>query len=331
MNKSRISPDDPRLTAYALGELEAAELAEVEAALTADPAAQAIVAEIRIAADQLTAALAGETAETAAKPGSEETTRRRRRLGARRGRWLAYLSVGGLAAACVAALLISERSPPPIRNSGEAEALAAFGPSAATEGAFNRFSGALALAARQAPPGKISTNAPAQAATGFAVPLPSPPPTLGGSASLSATEGGPKAKFVPGRGEDTTVAMNDDIAAAAAVAGHGYAQGVGGEIRGRFDNTPGGVDFTVLARAPAAKNELNGGITIAIDQDGGISLNGKNVSKVQLFVLLKQVAQVHSGIPVLILAHESSQIKTLAFVMDACRQAHLNRFSLQSR
>ena len=66
MNKSRIPPDDPRLTAYALGELEGGELAEVEAALRADPAAQSAVAEIRIAAGLLTDALVGETAEAAA-------------------------------------------------------------------------------------------------------------------------------------------------------------------------------------------------------------------------------------------------------------------------
>ena len=37
----KISPDDPRLTAFALGELEGEELAAVEAALRDDPAARA--------------------------------------------------------------------------------------------------------------------------------------------------------------------------------------------------------------------------------------------------------------------------------------------------
>jgi len=38
MNDTKIFSDDPRLTAYALGELEGEECAQVEAALAADPA-----------------------------------------------------------------------------------------------------------------------------------------------------------------------------------------------------------------------------------------------------------------------------------------------------
>ena len=38
MNHPTLSPDDPRLTAYALGELEGEARAAVEAALRADPA-----------------------------------------------------------------------------------------------------------------------------------------------------------------------------------------------------------------------------------------------------------------------------------------------------
>ena len=38
MNDTKILSDDPKLTAYALGELEGGELAAVEAAVRADPA-----------------------------------------------------------------------------------------------------------------------------------------------------------------------------------------------------------------------------------------------------------------------------------------------------
>jgi anti-sigma factor RsiW len=61
MNK-RFSSDDPQLTAYALGELDAAEAAVVEARLRSDPAARAVVEEIRATARQLEAALAAEPA-----------------------------------------------------------------------------------------------------------------------------------------------------------------------------------------------------------------------------------------------------------------------------
>ncbi|HTX65141.1 MAG TPA: von Willebrand factor type A domain-containing protein [Opitutaceae bacterium] len=56
----RLNPDDPRLTAYALGELEGDEAAQVAAAIAADPALQAAVAEIRATAGQLAEALEAE-------------------------------------------------------------------------------------------------------------------------------------------------------------------------------------------------------------------------------------------------------------------------------
>jgi Ca-activated chloride channel family protein len=56
----KFSPDDPRLTAYALGELEGAEHAAVEAALREDAALRATVEEIRATVVRLEGALAGE-------------------------------------------------------------------------------------------------------------------------------------------------------------------------------------------------------------------------------------------------------------------------------
>lgn len=57
MNEPRITKDDPRLTAYALGELEGDERAEVEAAVCAHPALRAHVDEIRALAGQIEDAL----------------------------------------------------------------------------------------------------------------------------------------------------------------------------------------------------------------------------------------------------------------------------------
>ena len=59
---NRISKDDPRVTAYALGELDGDELALVAAAVQADAELQAVVAEIRATAGALEQALAGEPA-----------------------------------------------------------------------------------------------------------------------------------------------------------------------------------------------------------------------------------------------------------------------------
>ena len=55
-------PDDPKLTAYALGELSGAERDEVEARLAADPALRAEADAIRAVAGRIGAVLAAEPA-----------------------------------------------------------------------------------------------------------------------------------------------------------------------------------------------------------------------------------------------------------------------------
>jgi biopolymer transport protein ExbD len=81
----------------------------------------------------------------------------------------------------------------------------------------------------------------------------------------------------------------------------------------------------------AGKNDFKGTVTVAIDKDGSVSFNGKNVTDEQLISLLKEVRNVDKDIPVLIKADETTQLKKLGFVMDACRKTGLNKFSLQSR
>lgn len=81
----------------------------------------------------------------------------------------------------------------------------------------------------------------------------------------------------------------------------------------------------------AGKNEFKGNVTISIDKDGAVSFNDKVVSDEQLVALLQQVHNIDKDIPVLIKADETTQLKKLAFVMDACRKTGLNKFSLQSR
>ena len=65
MTSFRISPDDPRLTAYALGELPEDQLLAIEAALVDNPDARAAVAQTRALAAQLCDALAHEPDATA--------------------------------------------------------------------------------------------------------------------------------------------------------------------------------------------------------------------------------------------------------------------------
>lgn len=60
MKHTELLPDDPKLTAYALGELSGDERAAVEAALRDDPTLRAIVDDVRATALQVEAALAAE-------------------------------------------------------------------------------------------------------------------------------------------------------------------------------------------------------------------------------------------------------------------------------
>ncbi len=91
------------------------------------------------------------------------------------------------------------------------------------------------------------------------------------------------------------------------------------------------LNITLPKVETAGKNEFKGTVTIGIDKDGAVSFNGQNVSDEQLLVLLEQVKNVDRDIPVLIKADETTQLKKLTFVMDACRKTGLNKFSLQSR
>jgi biopolymer transport protein ExbD len=91
------------------------------------------------------------------------------------------------------------------------------------------------------------------------------------------------------------------------------------------------LNITLPKIATAGKNEYKGTVTIGIDKAGAISFNGKDVSEAELLAALKQIHDINTDIPVLIKADEVSQVKKLAFVMDACRTSGLNKFSLQSR
>ncbi|CAM2926095.1 VWA domain-containing protein [Rariglobus hedericola] len=77
-----IFPADPRITAYAFGELEGDELKLIEAAVQADPALQAAVAELRGFGDTLTSVLGEEPAviEDAARPAPAAAPKKRRGL-----------------------------------------------------------------------------------------------------------------------------------------------------------------------------------------------------------------------------------------------------------
>jgi anti-sigma factor RsiW len=109
MNTNKLSPDDPRLTAYALGEMEPDESAEIARLLQEDPAACAAVEEIRSTANLLGAALRDEPAPVSAPASAASAGTTRRVASDPKVRWARvlrfpqlYFYISGLAAACFA-------------------------------------------------------------------------------------------------------------------------------------------------------------------------------------------------------------------------------------
>jgi hypothetical protein len=102
MNDAPISSDDPRLTAYVLGELDPSLLSAVETALRLDPAVRLAVAEIRAATEALTAMFAAEDVSAAAPPGAGDAAILSFcRPVARRARRFSYLTLGAAAAGLI--------------------------------------------------------------------------------------------------------------------------------------------------------------------------------------------------------------------------------------
>lgn len=91
------------------------------------------------------------------------------------------------------------------------------------------------------------------------------------------------------------------------------------------------LNITLPKVETAGKNEFRGIVTVGINAEGVLSVNGTIVSEAQLEQFLREVRNVDRDISVLIRADETTPLKTLAFVMDTCRKLGLNRFSLQSR
>jgi Ca-activated chloride channel family protein len=103
MNEHPLSTDDPRLTAFALGELDVEEQAAVATAVAADPALQAAVAEIRATASQLETVFAAEPLPSVNYP----PVRAPKKMPAKLLRFpTAYYLVGGMAAAGFAFLVV---------------------------------------------------------------------------------------------------------------------------------------------------------------------------------------------------------------------------------
>jgi biopolymer transport protein ExbD len=91
------------------------------------------------------------------------------------------------------------------------------------------------------------------------------------------------------------------------------------------------MNITLPKMDTAGKNQFKGTVTIDIDKDGNIAVNEKRVTDDELIALLQQLHDADPDTPVLIKADETSQLKKVAFVWDACNKTGLNKFSMQTR
>jgi Ca-activated chloride channel homolog len=184
LTQTRLDPDDPRLTAYALGELEGGEAAQVAAAVAADPSLQTVVEEIRATAGRLTDALEAEPLPELARPVHLEPYHTVRPARVFR---FPYWKVAALAAAACFAVVLALREVPQAEKDAKRKTTALTGqvaakPSAAVDASVaqvqpsNHIDIQFPKAAENGPPALPAQ--PAQNETsdqwGLVVPNPSP-------------------------------------------------------------------------------------------------------------------------------------------------------------
>ena len=90
-------------------------------------------------------------------------------------------------------------------------------------------------------------------------------------------------------------------------------------------------NLTLPKITTAGKNQFGTSVTITIEKDGRLTLNGRLIADDQLSDQAVQVANAGKDIPVLLKADQDSQLKKLAFVWDTLRRAGLSNIHIQSQ
>lgn len=91
------------------------------------------------------------------------------------------------------------------------------------------------------------------------------------------------------------------------------------------------LNITVPEIETAGKNEIREQIVIALDPEGGLFLNDREVSLAQLRTAMELAGEATPEKPVLLIADEDAALKRVTQVMDICRSNRLNKIRLQSR
>ena len=106
MSDTQITPDDPRLTAFALGELDGEEARVIAAAVARDPILQAAVEDVRALAGDLAGAFAAEALPEVSAMNLAQEENELYPLDSRKIRRFPYFWVAGLMAAGFAVLVV---------------------------------------------------------------------------------------------------------------------------------------------------------------------------------------------------------------------------------
>ena len=91
------------------------------------------------------------------------------------------------------------------------------------------------------------------------------------------------------------------------------------------------LNITLPKVETAGKNELRGNVTISIDKEGKLTLNGQAITDEQLLAALQKVKDASKDTVVLIRSDEKATLDRVVFVWDTCRKVGLNKHHLQSR
>jgi hypothetical protein len=84
-----------------------------------------------------------------------------------------------------------------------------------------------------------------------------------------------------------------------------------------------------LSSGISVDNPSKGEIAISVDKDGTVAVDGKTVNDAQLRAVLSHAHETDRFVRIKV--NEASQPTRMAYVMDACRKAGIDKFSLQSR
>lgn len=91
------------------------------------------------------------------------------------------------------------------------------------------------------------------------------------------------------------------------------------------------LNLTLPKIETAGQSTTENSLTIGIDREGVISVNGREASREELTALMREVASINTEVVVLLRADENTSLKETMFVMDACRKVGLNNIRILSR